>query len=124
MNLSRERTIFVYYRFFRQSRNRYGRRPIFTYGARWYNNDACKWLRLKHAVYENGLKNLTERFLIQQIRRTECFDDHFPSRRRNCNIHHVWNWLKSVVLCLHMSSDTIQLITFLVVGGRLSNRAV
>jgi transposase-like protein len=53
MNLSRERTIFVCYRFFRQLRNRYGRKPIFTYGARWYNY-ACKWLRLNHQIYDTG----------------------------------------------------------------------
>src|SRR5215472_7284613 len=36
MHLSRERTILVCYQFFRQLRNRYGRRPIFTDGAYWY----------------------------------------------------------------------------------------
>jgi putative transposase len=34
MNLSRERTIFVCYQFFRRLRNRYGRKPVFTDGAR------------------------------------------------------------------------------------------
>jgi putative transposase len=120
MHLSRERTIFVCYRFFRQLRNRYGSsKPIFTDGARWYN-DACKWLRLTHQVYDSKLKNLMERF-VQRIKdRTECFDDHFPCRKQNCNIQHVWNWLKLLVLYLHMDSDRIQFITFLVLGGRLS----
>jgi putative transposase len=36
MHLSRERTIFVCYQFFKQLRNRYGRKPIFTDGAKWY----------------------------------------------------------------------------------------
>jgi transposase-like protein len=36
MHLSRERTIFVCYRFFKQLQTRYGRKPIFTDGARWY----------------------------------------------------------------------------------------
>ena len=50
-HLSRERTIFVCYQFFKQLRNRYGsRKAIYTDGAKWYN-DACKWLRLKHQVY-------------------------------------------------------------------------
>lgn len=49
----------------------YGRKPIFTDGARWYDN-ACKWLRLQHNVYDTELKNLMERF-IQHIKdRTEC----------------------------------------------------
>lgn len=32
-----------------------------------YNNDACKWLRLKHNVYDIDLKNIMERF-IQKIK--------------------------------------------------------
>jgi putative transposase len=37
MHLSRERTIFVCYHFFKQLRDKYGsRRRIFTDGARWY----------------------------------------------------------------------------------------
>ena len=39
---------------------------LYTDGAHWYN-DACKWLKLKHIVYETGMKNLMERF-IQQIK--------------------------------------------------------
>jgi transposase-like protein len=66
MHLSRERTIFVCYQFLRQLRNRYGRKAIYTDGARWYD-DACKWLRLKHQIYDTGLKNLMERF-VQQIK--------------------------------------------------------
>ena len=79
MHLSRERTIFVCYRFFKQLLNRYGRKPIFTDCAQWYN-DACRWLRLDHRVYGTELKNIMERF-IQHIKdRTECFDDYFPCR--------------------------------------------
>jgi putative transposase len=79
MHLSRERTIVVCYRFFKQLRNRYGNKQIYTDGALWYN-DACKWLRLRHQVYEIGMKNIMERF-IQQIKdRTECFDDHFAQK--------------------------------------------
>src|SRR5919108_5733427 len=50
MHLSRERTIFVCYQFFKQLMNRYGRKPIFTDGAQWYHL-TCKWLRLKHILY-------------------------------------------------------------------------
>jgi putative transposase len=74
MHLSKERTIFVCYHFFKQLMTRYGRKPIHTDGAHWYN-DACKWLRLKHHVYMvqscAELKNVMERF-IQKIKdRTE-----------------------------------------------------
>src|SRR5688572_29281290 len=96
--LSRERTIFVCYQFFKQLRNRYGRKPIFTDGAHWYN-DACRWLRFRPSrVYGTELKNIMERF-IQYIKdRTECFDDNFPCRKKNCDRQYVWNWLKLFVL--------------------------
>jgi putative transposase len=117
MHLSRERTIFVCYQFFKQLRNRYGRKPILTDGASWYN-DACKWLRLPHQVYGTELKNLMERF-IQQIKdRTECFDDHFPCRKKeNCDRQHVWNWLKLFLLYLHVGMDRKRFTSFLVRNG-------
>jgi putative transposase len=121
MHLSRERTIFVCYRFFKHLRHRYGRKLVYTDGARWYN-DACRWLRLRHIIYGTEMKNLMERF-VQQIKdRTECFDDHFPRRVRkeNCDRQHVWNWLKLFVLYLHMGMDRIRFMTFLVYRGRLS----
>lgn len=116
MHLSRERTIFICYQFFKQLRDRYGRKPIFTDGARWYD-DACKWLRLQHQVYGTELKNLMERF-IQHIKdRTECFDDYFPCRKENCDRQHVWNWLKLFLLYLHMGTDRVRFMTFLVRDG-------
>jgi transposase-like protein len=79
--IEREDNFRLLYQFFKRLRNRYGRKTIFTDGAQWYNN-ACRWLRLKHIVYEIKFKNLMERF-IQHIKdRTECFDDHFPCRKR------------------------------------------
>ncbi len=116
MGISRGRTIFVCYQFFKQLRNRYGRKPIFTDGAQWYD-DACKWLRLQHHVYGTELKNIMERF-IQQIKdRTECFDDRFPCRMENCDRQHVWKWLKLFVLYLHMGADRIRFMMFLVRNG-------
>jgi putative transposase len=77
MHLSKEKTIFVCYQFFKQLQRRYSRKLIFTEGALWYN-DACRWLRLRHWIYGTELNNIMERF-IQYIKgRTECFDDNFP----------------------------------------------
>jgi len=116
MHLSRERTIFVCYQFFKQLRNRYGRKPIFTDGAQWYN-DACKWLKLQHRVYGTELKNIMERF-IQHIKdRTECFDDHFPCRKQDCDKKHVWNWLKLFLMYLHLGADRIRFMTYLTMDG-------
>ena len=44
----------------------------------WYN-EACRWLSLKHIIYETNL--------IKD--RTECFDDHFPRKKISCNREHV-----------------------------------
>jgi putative transposase len=116
MHLSRERTIFVCYQFFKQLLNRYGNKPIFTDGAQWYN-DACRWLRLDHRVYGTELKNIMERF-IQHIKdRTECFDDYFPCRKENCDRQHVWNWLKLFVLYLHVGMDRMRFMMLLSMDG-------
>ncbi|HEX7031619.1 MAG TPA: hypothetical protein VF172_01330, partial [Nitrososphaera sp.] len=77
------------------------------------------WLRLKHRVYGTELKNLMERF-IQHIKddRTECFDDHFPCRKKeNCNRQHVWNWLKLFLLYLQMGADRMRFVSFLARDG-------
>ena len=115
MHLSRERTMLVCYRFFKQLKDRYGRKPIFTDGAYWYNT-ACRWLRLSHQMYGTELKNIMERF-IQYIKdRTECFDDHFPCRKPDCNMQHIRNWLKLFVLYIHMDTDRTRFMTFLVMN--------
>lgn len=84
MHLSRERTILVCYQFFKQLRNRYGRKHIFTDGAYWYNT-VCRWLRLPHRICGTELKNMMERFIRHIKDRTECFDDHFPYRKPGCD---------------------------------------
>ncbi len=112
-HLSRERTIFVCYQFFRRIRTRFGNKPIFTDSAHWYN-DACRWLRLKHVIYGTELKNIMERF-IQQIKdRTECFDDNFPCKNHNCDKQHVDNWLRIYLLYLHMKTDRVKFIDFVI----------
>ena len=116
MHLSRERTLLVCYRFFKQLRNRYGRKPIFTDGAAWYN-DACNWLRLQHYVYGTSLKNLMERFIEQIKDRTECFDDYFPCHRQNCNRAHVWNWLKLLLLYINTGAHREKFAAYLIIDG-------
>jgi putative transposase len=112
-HISRERTIFVCYQFFRQIRTRFGNKPIFTDGAHWYN-DACRWLRLTHVIYGTELKNIVERF-IQPIKdRTECFNDNFPCRTHKCDKQHVDNWLRIYLLYLHMKTDRVKFINFVI----------
>ena len=35
--------------------------------SRWYNEEACEWLRLKHQVYSTELTNKVDRF-VQKIK--------------------------------------------------------
>ncbi len=68
-------------------------------------------------AYGTELKNLMERF-IQNIKdRTECFDDHFPCRKVDCNRKHVWNWLKLFLLYLDMGTDRMRFTLFLARDG-------
>jgi hypothetical protein len=53
---------------FEQIRTKFERKHIYTDSAYWYNDDACKWLRLTQAYHlRNNLKNIMERF-IQQVK--------------------------------------------------------
>jgi putative transposase len=116
MHISRERTILVCYQFFKQLRNRFGRKTIFTDGATWYYQ-VCRWLRMKHYIYESDLKNKMERF-VQKIKdRTECFDDHFPCTKDDCNRLHVYNWLKLYILYIHTDMDKTKFMELLMDGG-------
>jgi transposase-like protein len=62
MNISEERTLLVCYNFIKELRRLYGNRyTIYTDGAS-YDNQACRWLRIKHIVYDdNYCKNIMER---------------------------------------------------------------
>jgi putative transposase len=72
-------------------------------------HEACKWLRLKHEVYDTELKmNKMERF-IQKIKdRTERYDDYFPCMKWNCDRMHIHNLLKMNILYLQMKTDRIR----------------
>jgi hypothetical protein len=37
-------------------------------------------------------KSIIERTMQYIKDRTECFDDYFPCRKKNCKLLHVWNW--------------------------------
>jgi putative transposase len=79
---------------------------------------ADRWLRLPHQMYGTELKNMMMERFIQHIKdRTECFDDHFPCRKPDCDRQHIWNWLKLFVLYVHMDMDRIRFMIFLVMDG-------
>ena len=71
------------------------------------NDDACKWLRLKHHVYSTRAKECNGKVYSENKRQdTECFEDYFPcSRKEKCDRQHINNWLKIFVLYLHMGMN-------------------
>ena len=56
---------------------------------------ACQFLKLDHHIHTSFDKSIIER-TMQYIkdRTTECFDDYFPCRKKNCKLKHVQQWLK------------------------------
>ncbi|HXG05758.1 MAG TPA: hypothetical protein VNI77_00340, partial [Nitrososphaera sp.] len=62
-------------------------------------------------------KSLMERFIQQVKDRTECFDDHFACRKRNCSRQHVLDWLKLFLLYLDMGADRMRFTLFLARDG-------
>ena len=110
MNISKERTLLVVcYNFIKRLKKLYGSKyTIYTDGAHYYNQ-ACKWLRIKHIVYDSNGKNIMER-AIQYIKdRTECFDDYFPCKD-DCNKKHVINWFRVFTTYLNVRIDLSKFI--------------
>ena len=118
-SIYQEKELSLYAVSFSKIRTKFGSKSIYTDGAYWYNDEACKWLRLRHIIYGTQLKNIMERF-IQQIKdRTECFDDNFPCKIKRCSRQHVDNWLRMYILYLNMETDRVKFTDF-VIRNRLS----
>ncbi|MDG6929843.1 MAG: IS6 family transposase [Nitrososphaerota archaeon] len=80
----------------------YGKRPVYTDGAMWYN-DACRWLGLYHVVYGfDSDKAIIERIMEHIKDRTEVFDGLFPLRSEFRNgLEHIKSWLGAFVFMLN-----------------------
>jgi hypothetical protein len=62
--------------------------------------------------------NIMERFMQYLKDRTECFDDHFPCRRKpDCDRQHVWNWLRLFMLYLSTGINRSKFTTLLIMDG-------
>jgi hypothetical protein len=48
---------------------------------------------------------------------TECFDDHFPCRKPDCDRQHVWNWLRLFMLYLSTGINRSKFTTLLIMDG-------
>jgi putative transposase len=91
IDISFERTMLIAERFIISLIDKYGKHPVSTDGGTWYPQ-ACQFLELDHHIHSFYEKSVIER-TIQYIKdRTECFDDYFPCKRKNCKLKHVRQW--------------------------------
>jgi len=96
LSISKERNMFVAERFIRGLVKMYGKHPISTDGGTWYPM-ASRFLHLDHHIHSYYEKSTIERTMQYIKDRTECFDDYFPCRIKNCKLKHVRNWLRFFV---------------------------
>jgi putative transposase len=90
-NISKERNMFVAEKFLSSIVKENSKHPVSTDGGTWYPQ-ACKFLKLEHHLHSTYEKSIIER-TIQYIKdRTECFDDYFPCRKKDCKLKHVKQW--------------------------------
>jgi len=62
-------------------------------------------LKTKTSHHSPLEKSLIER-TIQYIKdRTECFDDYFPYRKKNCKLRHVTQWMN--LFAIHYNKEII-----------------
>jgi putative transposase len=92
MSLSKERNMFVAERFISSVIQIHGKHPVSTDGGTWYPQ-VCRFLNLKHHLHSSYEKSIIERTMQFIKDRTECFDDYFPCKKKNCKLMHVQNWL-------------------------------
>ena len=91
--------MFVAERFLSNIVGEYGTHPVSTDGGTWYPQ-ACRFLKLDHHIHSffaKKEKSIIERTMQYIKDRTECFDDYFPCRIKNCKLKHVRNWLRFFV---------------------------
>jgi len=61
MDISKDRTTLRCYYFIKELRRLYGSKyTVYTDGTHYYNQ-ACRWLRIRHIVYDDNYKNVMER---------------------------------------------------------------
>lgn len=96
VSISRERNMLIAERFLSGLVKVRGKHSISTDGGTWYPQ-ACRFLKISHHLHSPFEKSLIERTMQYIKDRTECFDDYFPCRQKNCKLKHVRNWLNLFV---------------------------
>jgi hypothetical protein len=67
-SIYQEKELSLYAISFSKIRTKFGRKSIYTDGAYWYNDEACKWLRLRHIIYGTDSSKIPWKRFIQQIK--------------------------------------------------------
>ena len=99
LSISKKRNTLIAERFLSGLVKIHGKHPISTDGGTWYPM-ACRFLGLKHHIHSffaKKEKSLIERKMQYIKDRTECSDDYFPCRIKNCKLKHVINWMNLFV---------------------------
>jgi putative transposase len=96
LTISKEINMLVAERFLSGIVKIHGKHPVSTDGGTWYPM-ACRFLGLEHHIHSPMEKSLIERTMQYIKDRTECFDDYFPCKMKNCKMKHIRNWLNLFV---------------------------
>ena len=96
-SITQERNMLVAERFLSDIVKIHGNHPVSTDGGVTWYPQACRFLKLNHHVHSSFEKSLIERTMQYIKDRTECFDDYFPCKLKNCQLNHVRNWMNLFV---------------------------
>jgi len=78
---------------------------VSTDGGTWYPQ-ACQFLKLNHHLHSPFEKSIIERTMqYVKDRTTECFDDYFLCRKKNCKLRHVTQWMN--LFAIHYNKELI-----------------
>jgi putative transposase len=113
--ISEERNMFVAENFIHSLVDKYGRHTVYTDGGTWYPQ-ACNFLHLKHRLHSPLEKSPIERVMQYFKDRTESFDDYYPCNNKNCNLEHVYNWIK---LFIYLYNARIRHSVLFKIGGKI-----
>ena len=109
--ISRHRNILVTELFLKSLIKLYGKHTVYSDGCPWYA-EACDSLGLEHKLHSPFEKSIIERAMEYVKDRTEIFDDYYPCIKEDCNLKHVYNWIR--LLFVFMCNATKVSIKFTV----------
>ena len=120
IHISNKRNMFVVENFLGSLVSKYGKHTIYSDGGTWYPQ-ACTFLNLKHRLHSPLEKSLIERVMQYFKDRTESFDDYYPCNdKQNCDLEHVYNWIKIFIYAYNTTITTNNIPFFVEKGGQLS----